>query len=178
MVGHAVRHDAVQYRDDVRPQDRDAVREIITSSGFFSPGEVEIAVELVETRLAQGLQSGYYFWFAESAGEVLGYTCFGPIPGTAVSYDLYWIAVRHAHRGMRLGNSLLTRSEHTIAQLGGCRIYVETSSRALYAPTHGFYRAHAYRQEALLEDYYAPGDGKMIYVKVLPDSSSPPPSHA
>jgi ribosomal protein S18 acetylase RimI-like enzyme len=176
MVGHVVHHDAVQYRDDVRPQDRDAVREIITSSGFFSLGEVEIAVELVDTRLAQGLQSGYYFLFAEAAGEVLGYTCFGPIPGTMVSYDLYWIAVHQAHRGLGLGTTLLTRSEHTIAQLGGRRIYVETSSRALYAPTHGFYRAHAYRQEALLHDYYAPGDGKIIYVKVLPETSSPPPA--
>jgi ribosomal protein S18 acetylase RimI-like enzyme len=161
-------HDAVQFRDQVHGRDVETVREITASAGFFSEAEVDIAVELVQTRLAQGLRSGYYFWFAEQADNVLGYTCFGPIPGTAASYDLYWIAVRQPYRSLGIGSILLQRSEHSIAELGGRRIYVETSSRPLYAPTHAFYRACGYRQAALLEDFYAPGDGKLILVKVLP----------
>lgn len=159
---------SLRFRDDVRPSDREVVREIITTSGFFSSDEVAIAVELVEARLAQGLRSGYYFWFAEDANGVIGYTCFGPIPGTLVSYDLYWIAVQNQYRGQGIGTLLLRRSEETIAMLNGRRIYIETSSRALYASTHAFYDAQGYRQEALLEDYYAPGDSKLIYVKVIP----------
>jgi ribosomal protein S18 acetylase RimI-like enzyme len=158
----------LRFREDVRPGDREVVRKIITASGFFSPDEVAIAVEVVEERLVQGLRSGYYFWFAEDANGVIGYTCFGPIPGTSVSYDLYWIAVQNQYRGQGVGTSLLRRSEKTIAALSGRRIYIETSSRPLYAPTHAFYNAQGYRQEALLEDYYAPGDSKLIYVKVLP----------
>ena len=154
-------------RDEVQPRDREVVRDIIATSGFFSLDEVAIAVELVEERLAQGLQSGYYFVFAEHDNEVVGYTCFGPIPGTLVSYDLYWIAVRHQYRGQGVGSILMRRSEEMIAALGGHRIYAETSSRSLYVPTHAFYNAQGYRQEALLEDYYAPGDSKLIYVKVL-----------
>jgi ribosomal protein S18 acetylase RimI-like enzyme len=157
----------LRFRDDVRPCDREVVREIIAASGFFSPDEVAIAVELVEARLAQGLRSGYYFWFAEDANGVIGYTCFGPIPGTLFSYDLYWIAVQNQYRGQGIGTLLLRRSEATIAALSGRRIYIETSSRTLYASTHAFYDAQGYRQEALLEDYYAPGDSKLIYVKVL-----------
>ena len=170
----------ILYRDHVRPDDCQTVREIIASSGFFSPAEVDIAVELVQTRLAQGLPSGYYFLFAEQAAEVLGYTCFGPIPGTTVSYDLYWIAVRQPYRGAGLGGALLARSEQAIAAHGGQRIYVETSSRPLYGPTHAFYNTHGYRQAALLDDYYAPGDGKLIYVKVLPEAlgeMAPPVPH-
>jgi ribosomal protein S18 acetylase RimI-like enzyme len=162
----------LRFREDVRPGDREVVREIITASGFFSPEEVAIAVELVEARLAQGLRSGYYFWFAEGTNGVIGYTCFGPIPGTLVSYDLYWIAVQNQYRGQGIGTLLLRRSEETIAMLNGRRIYIETSSRALYASTHAFYDAQGYRQEALLEDYYAPGDSKLIYVKVIPAPAS------
>lgn len=164
--------DQIRFRDEVHPNDREVVRQLITSSGFFTPAEVDIAVELVDTRLAQGLRSGYYFLFAEYLGEVLGYACFGPIPGTMVSYDLYWLAVHQPYRRMGLGTTLLTHSEHTVVHMGGRRVYVETSSRPLYAPTHAFYRAQGYRQEALLEDYYAPGDGKLIYVKVFPATAS------
>jgi hypothetical protein len=52
--------------------------------------------------------------------------------------------------------------------MGGRRIYIETSSRAQYEPTRGFYLKCGYRQETILEDFYAPGDGKVIYVKALP----------
>jgi hypothetical protein len=44
---------------------------------------------------------------------------------------------------------------------------VETSSRPLYEPTRRFYLACGYRLEAQLEDFYAPGDGKVIFLKVL-----------
>jgi GNAT superfamily N-acetyltransferase len=163
----------LQFRDEVRPGDQAVVRDIITASGFFSPDEVAIAVELVAERLAHGVRSGYYFWFAERGREVVGYTCFGPIPGTLVSYDLYWIAVRHPYRSQGIGTILLQRSECTMAALGGRRIYVETSSRAQYKPTHAFYDAQGYHCEALLEDYYAPGDSKLIYVKVVPAPQAP-----
>lgn len=175
MTGLVLRHDHVSYRDQVKASDHDVVRDLIASSGFFSPAEVEIAVELVDARLSQGIRSGYSFLFAEHAREVLGYACFGPIPATTVSYDLYWMAVRKPYRRLGLGTTLLTRSEHAIARMGGRRVYVETSSRPLYAPTQAFYRAHGYRQEALLQDYYAPGDSKLIYVKVLPALAAPDP---
>jgi hypothetical protein len=55
--------------------------------------------------------------------------------------------------------------EQRIPELGGTRIYVETSSRAQYEPTRAFYERRAYRKEVVLEDFYAPGDGKVIYVK-------------
>lgn len=163
----------LHYREAVRPDDRAAVRDIIAASGFFSREEVAVAVELVDARLDQGVQSGYAFIFAEQDHEVLGYACFGPIPATTASYDLYWIAVRQPYRNLGLGGELLRLSEQRVVEQGGRRLYVETASRPLYAPTHAFYRRHGYRQEAVLKDYYAPGDGKVIYVKVLnPDRST------
>ena len=69
------------------------------STGVFSPGEIQIAVELADERLAKGEASGYYFVFAEEDGQVRGYACYGPIALTVGSYDLYWIAVAKSTRG-------------------------------------------------------------------------------
>jgi len=46
-------------------------------------------------------------------------------------------------------------------------VYIETSNRHHYAPTRGFYLRCGYTQEALLKDFYASGDDKVIYVKKL-----------
>lgn len=143
------------------------MRNILESSGFFYPDEVDVAVELVDERLSKGVASGYHFLFAEQDGQVVGYTCFGPIPCTQVSYDLYWIAVHEQQRNQGLGRLLLEGSEQAIAALGGRRIYVETASRPQYEPTRAFYQRCGYQVAAVLEQFYAPGDDKVVFLKVV-----------
>ncbi|NPV03372.1 MAG: GNAT family N-acetyltransferase [Syntrophaceae bacterium] len=154
-------------RADVRGGDAEAVRDIVSSTGLFRPDEIAIAVELVEERLRVGPASGYHFLFAERDGRILGYSCYGPVPLTLHSYDLYWIAVRKECQGSGIGSLLLSRSEAAIAGLGGRRVYIETSSKAIYRGTRRFYERNGYRAEATLREFYAPGDSKMIYVKAL-----------
>lgn len=158
----------LHLREKVISSDPDAVRRITQSTGFFSEAEIAVAVELVEERLSKGPQSGYFFVFAEQEGHVAGYACFGPIACTVASYDLYWIAVEAGRQGQGVGRMLLEASERAIAKMGGRRIYVETSSRAQYQPTRAFYLGRDYQEEAVLEDFYASGDAKIVYLKVLP----------
>jgi GNAT superfamily N-acetyltransferase len=101
----------IQVREEVLPTDVEAVRSIVESTGFFSKAEADVAAELVEERLNKGIQSGYYFLFAEQDGRVVGYSCFGPIACTLFSYDLYWIAVEDAFRGKGLGGSFWRRAK-------------------------------------------------------------------
>jgi GNAT superfamily N-acetyltransferase len=157
----------IEYREEVRGSDAESVRKVVRSTGFFRDEEVDIAVELVAERLAKGLSSGYHFLFAEQEARLLGYTCFGPIPGTLASYDLYWIVVRQGFRGQGVGKGLLEHTERRIVAMGGKRLYADTSSQVLYEPTRAFYAACGFAQEALLADFYAPGDHKAIYVKPL-----------
>ncbi len=158
----------IGVRSTVTEKDLQCVREITVSTGFFYPEEVDTAVELVEDRLAKGPRCGYHFLFAEQDGETVGYTSFGPIACTRESYDLYWIVVSGTYRGKGLGTQLLEQSEEAIATLGGTRVYIETSARPLYEPTRAFYLARGYTQIAELEDFYAPGDAKAMYLKVMP----------
>jgi GNAT superfamily N-acetyltransferase len=157
----------VALRHAVVPADLEAVRAIVSSTGFFSPAEVAIAVELVEERLAFGGSSGYFFVFAEETDRVLGYTSYGPIDGTDGSYDLYWIAIHRDHRGRGLGRLLMRETEQTIRKAGGRRVYAETSGRPQYEPTRVFYERLGFFRETHLKDFYGSGDDKIFYVKVL-----------
>lgn len=156
------------FRDKVRPEDRDIVRRLVESTGFFNRAEVDVAVELVDEHLAKGAAaSGYHFIFAELDSHTVGYACYGPIAGTQSSFDLYWIAVDKQFQGRRLGQALLAESERRIGQAGGTRVYIETSHRQEYVSTRAFYLRSGYIQDAVLRDFYAPGDDKVIYVKAL-----------
>lgn len=159
--------DQLVFRSEPKPSDLEIVRRMVSSSGFFSASEVEIALELVNERLSKGDASGYSFSFAEQGGDVVGYSCFGPIPCTVFSYDLYWIAVLPDLRGAGIGKRIIREAEAEIRRMGGKRIYVETSSREIYTPTRAFYLRCGYVQEAALTDFYAPGDDKIIFLKVL-----------
>lgn len=155
------------FRAELRPADVAAVRAIVTSTGFFHPAEIEVAVELAEERLAKGAASGYHFLFPVETDPPPAYACYGPVPATTGSFDLYWIAVHAEHRGRGLGRRLLAATEQAITAAGGERIWVETSSRELYTPTRAFYRACGYAEAALLADFYARGDSKVVFVKRL-----------
>lgn len=158
---------AIQYREQPKYSDCKLVATILKESGFFNAEEQEVGVSLITERLQKGENSGYFFEFAEQDDILKGYTCYGPIPGTKSSYDLYWIAVANNLRGKGIGKKLLAQTEKKIAKRGGTRIYIETSSSFLYEPTCFFYETNGYILEAQLKDYYAPGDDKLLYVKVL-----------
>ena len=159
---------SIILRTEPRPSDVPAVRDIVTSTGFFSPEEIGVAVELLEDRLANGSASHYAFLFADDdQGRPLGFASFGRIAGTVHSFDLYWIAVRDDHRGSGIGTRLLAEAERLIAREGGVRVYAETSSRDLYEPTRQFYLARGYRVDAVQDDFYALGDAKVTLVKAL-----------
>jgi GNAT superfamily N-acetyltransferase len=160
------------FRSLIHAEDLAAVRRLVMTSGFFSEAEVSVAVELLEERCSKGESSGYEFLFAECGDKIIGYTCFGLIPCTQSSYDLYWIVVDPACQGKGVGKALLERSERLIHSQGGRRIYIETSAREQYIGTHAFYSVCGYRQAAFLEDFYAPGDGKLVYCKILETTPS------
>lgn len=156
-----------QFRYTVSPGDPEAIRALVTSSNFFNEEEIAVAGELAEERLAEGETCSYRFVFLEQDGKMAGYSCYGHIPGTATSYDLYWIAVHESCRGERLGVRILEESCRRIREAGGCKVYAETSSRGQYRPTQRFYEKNGFYLEATIKDFYDVGDSKLIYTREL-----------
>ncbi len=157
----------ITFRNYIRPEDIRTVEDIIRSTGFFREDEIIIAIELAEERLAKGAGSGYEFLFAEVDGSPVAFTCYGLVPCSLVTYDLYWIATNQIFRNKGIGRTLLARTEVMVKTSGGLSLYVETSSKPEYESTRVFYYRNGYHLKAELEDYYEAGDGKLIFAKKL-----------
>jgi len=166
-VPHALPPSDTRFRYEPLDRDVEEIREIITSTRFFHPYEVNVAVELVEDRLSKGTKSDYYFVFLEKDGRLMGYSCYGPIPCTASSFDIYWIAVSPVFQRQGLGRMILQETERLIQTAGGTRIYIDTSESETYDATRAFYQQCGYGFASVLEDFYAPGDGKVVCCKIL-----------
>ncbi len=159
--------DTTEVRRELRPSDREAVQRLLEATGFFNPEELSMAMELVDDRLTLGDDSHYRFLIAEHGSDVVGYASWGPIPGTSQSADLYWIAVDPAAQGLGVGRALLEAAERWMAEEARVRVYVETAGRPQYTPTRAFYTACNYHVAAEFEDFYSPGDAKVVFLKVL-----------
>lgn len=159
--------EGITLRTEITESDTDRIRRLVELTGFFHPYEVEIAAELADERHKKGDASGYHFIMADYYGRLAGYACFGPVPCTESSFDLYWIAVHPNFQERGLGRQLIRESENRIRQMGGTRINVDTSSRDQYASTRAFYESCGYKVEAFQEDFYAKGDGRLIYCKKM-----------
>lgn len=157
------------FRTAPRSEDVQAVARLVEGTGHFTKEEVDIAAELVEERLRDGEASGYHFVFLDDGPELLGYSCWGPTPGTDNSFDLYWIAVSAQRQGAGLGRRVGEETERCVARYcpKGARLYAETSGTPLYSSTRAFYERCGYQLVARLEDFYRAGDDKVVYLKVV-----------
>jgi ribosomal protein S18 acetylase RimI-like enzyme len=146
---------------------RARLEQLTRATGFFREEEVATAVDLLDESLAG--DDDYRFVGAFDEDQLVGYACWGPTPGTAGTHDLYWIVVDRDQQGVGIGTLLLREVESRLTA-DGCRlVVVETSSRADYAPTRGFYERRGYTRAATIPGYYAPGDDLVIYTKDLTD---------
>jgi len=155
------------FKFQINRTDRDNIKNILDSTGFFYDYEIDVAVEIADEHLEKEGNSGYYFIAAIYQDKMIGFSCYGEIPCTKASYDLYWIGVHNDFRGKGIGIKILQETEKHIISLSGQRVYIETSSTEKYAPTQNFYIRSGYILEARLKDYYKDGDDKLMYSKVI-----------
>jgi len=167
--------DGLEWRSAVMEEDVGRVRSLVASTGFFNAAEVDVAVELVTERLTKGVRSGYHFVLAERGSSLVAYACYGPIFGTQGSFDLYWIAVAPEEQGRGMGAQVYARAEAAMRRAGAKHVYADTSSSDRYAGTRGFYQRLGFEEQARLPDFYAQGDGKIVYVKALEPLSEASP---
>lgn len=158
----------------IRPliaSDRQPILDILHKTAVFSPEEISIALELIDTVLSRPDQKDYVIHTHLMDGAVDGYYCIGPTPGTAGTFDLYWIAVDPSMQGKGIGQELNKHAERQIVERGGKLIIVETSSRDVYEGTRRFYTRQNYEELARIRDYYTTGDDLVIYGKYVNQNS-------
>jgi ribosomal protein S18 acetylase RimI-like enzyme len=83
------------------------------------------------------------------------------------TWHLYWIAVLKGQQGRGLGGELLHHVEADVRARGGRLLVIETSSTPHYEPTRRFYLKHGCTQSAVIHDFYADGDGMVVFTARL-----------
>jgi ribosomal protein S18 acetylase RimI-like enzyme len=160
-----------EMSDELAVEDVRTLCSLAWETRFFSEEEVLIVEELSWAAITEGEESGYNFLLARPSGEAngapAGFACFGPVPCTRGSWDLYWIVVDQAMQGQGLGRRILREAERRILAQGGRKIFLETSSREQYTPTRKFYEACGYLMESRLLDYYDRGEDCLVYARSL-----------
>lgn len=152
----------------MKPEDREAVLDIIRATGMFTPVEFQCAQEQVDIFLGQPGQQDYSLVVAENdKGKVVGYMSYGPTPLAEGAYDIYWMAIAPGVQGRGHGRELVCWFEGQVKDWGGRLILIETSSQAKYERTRRFYLSLDYREVARIPDFYKPGDDRITYAKYL-----------
>ena len=149
------------------PDDRAALFAILETIPEFSPSEVLVAKEVIDSYLKDPSGSGYTILVAELETGIAGYICYGPTPLTQGTWDIYWMATAPEKQGKGIGSSLITSAASRIKESGGRLAIIETSSRPEYEETKRFYLRHGYEVVARIPDFYAPEDDKLILRKRL-----------
>jgi ribosomal protein S18 acetylase RimI-like enzyme len=156
------------------PGDKVALLDILDTISEFSPADVLVAREVIDSYLQDTAGSGYNILVAEIEEDIVGYICYGPIPLTQGTWDIYWMAISPEKQGQSIGSSLIAKAESQIMESEGRLILIETSSRPDYEKARRFYQRHGYEVVCWIPDFYAPGDEKLILQKRLAGNRQAP----
>ena len=150
------------------PRDRTAVSSLVGSIENFNQAEVDCALELINIYLHDDNQTDYRIVVAEDpAPSVRAYACWGPVPLTRGTYDLYWIATHPESRGRGFAQALMSYVEDRVKEEKGRLLVVETSGKGSYTATVQFYQRLGYEEASRIEHFYDVGDDRIIFVKRL-----------
>lgn len=149
--------------------DGPAIERITGNIPSFTPEERDCVFELWGDFLENREHCPYSFCVCkdQETSRILGFACYGKHALTRSTYDLYWLAVDPTAQRSGVGSALLGFVEKQVAAANGSRLIIETSSTPLFSTARKFYKHHHYHQEALLQDFYAPGDHLIIFTKQL-----------
>ncbi len=152
-----------------QPEDVLAIERLAAETGAFNPADVAIVREMLDSFLHPEPRDDHTFliYRDNTLNAVLGFVCFGPTPLTERVWDLYWIAVSRRHQKNGIGRVLLQKAEEEVCARGARAMYLETSDSDAYRPARDFYERNGYTCLAHIDEFYAPGEGKVIYRKVF-----------
>jgi ribosomal protein S18 acetylase RimI-like enzyme len=147
------------------PADTPTLVSLAEKTGVFKPMEIVALKEVLDDYHAVNAGHGHRCVTFDQQGDILGFAYYAPAAMTDRTWYLYWIAVSKHTQAKGVGGKLLKHAEEDIRALGGRMLLIETSSMPHYDLTRKFYLKHGYEQEAVLRDFYAEGDGMVVFRK-------------
>lgn len=149
-------------------RDREKLYSILVETQVFTREEIKVATELIDIVLRDPNQEDYKIdCMANNNDQAIGYVCYGPVPMTQGTFDLYWIVVDPRSQGQGIGSKLLHFLEGVVRERKGRMILIDTSSIPQYETTHKFYTRHGFQEVARVPDYYHAGNDRITFCKKL-----------
>lgn len=143
--------------------DLDAAKSVIESTGLF-PAE-----------LLDGMTADYFsnphstdIWLTvEIEGTPVAIAYCAPERMTEGTYNLYLIAVHKSFQGKGVGGDIMRYVEDMLAKNHARILIVETSGLPEFEQTRRFYDKCGYTREAVIREFYAPDEDKVVFWKKL-----------
>jgi D-alanine-D-alanine ligase len=141
--------------------------QMVADCRMFRADEIEVAEELLREAACAGERGHYQVVVAAADGAAAGWACYGLIPLTDGSFDLYWIVVDPARQSGGIGRRILAEVERRVSAVKGRWLIAETSTAPEYAPTQAFYERTGFEKVSVIEDFYRAADGRAVFAKRL-----------
>lgn len=147
------------------PDDTTALIALADATGLFPPSALELLRQMLTDSL--GGSDTEHFWITDDDNGPVGVAYCELERMTNRTWNLQLIAIHPNRQGQGRGATLLRYVEQTLTVRGGRMLLVETSGLPSFERTRAFYAKCGYEEEARIRDFYAAGDDKVVFRKVL-----------
>ena len=148
------------------PDDTTALIALADATGLFPPSALELLRQMLTDSLG-GNSDTESFWITDDDNGPVGVAYCEPERMTDRTWNLQLIAIHPDRQGQGRGTKLLRYVEQALTARRGRVLVVETSGLPEFDRTRAFYAKCGYEEEARIRDFYAKGDDKVVFRKVL-----------
>jgi ribosomal protein S18 acetylase RimI-like enzyme len=144
--------------------DTEALMSIVASSGQFDADGISHVKVALEHYLSGESED---IWLTADDSEPVAVAYCAPEALTDGTYNLLMLWTRRDREGKGHGRALVEKLESELTDRGARLLIVETSGLDTFKAARAFYSKCGFRQEARIKDFFAAGDDKLVYTKVL-----------
>lgn len=148
------------------PDDTAALMALADATGLFPPDGLVFLCQLLADSLGK-TEPTDPFWLTDENDGPVGMAYCEPERLAEGTWNLQLIAIHPDRQGEGRGTQLLQAVEQALQQRSGRLLLVETSGLPELAGTRAFYEKYGFEAEACIRDFYAQGDDKVVFRKVL-----------
>ncbi len=149
------------------PDDSAALIALAVAAEMFPANETAALKKVLADYFGGKLDDGHVWVTDEEEGEPCGVAYYAPDLMADRTWYLYMIAVHPNYQRRGRGTALIQHVENALRSRGERLLLVETSGLPKYARARAFYTKCGFEPEARIRDFYAPGDDKVVFRKVL-----------
>ena len=150
--------------------DVEQIRALAIGNGMFAPEDMDGFDEGLNGYLSGALAGHRWLVAAGLGGRVVAAAYVAPEPFGDRVWNLYFLAADPSRHRRGAGSALVRHVERSLRHEGDAVarvLIVETSSSGSYEGAREFYASRGFDREAVIREFYGPGEDKIVFWKSL-----------